>query len=112
MTGPTSARLDRNAKASAPVHEAVGANKFAPTNLRGAIGGANKFARNKMCDGIVGANSFAPLRHGDGVVGALFELVVVAEDLGQVAFHELPQAVDRHQVEPSAGPQPGTGVVQ
>jgi hypothetical protein len=45
-------------------------------------------------------------------VRALLELVVVAEDLIQVALHELPQAVDGDQVEPPAGPQPGAGVVQ
>ena len=90
MTGPASARLDRNAKASAPGYE---------------VGGANKFARNKVYDWIVTANSFAPLRHGDGVVGALLEFVVVTEDLGQVAFHVLTQSIDGDQIESTAWTQ-------
>lgn len=45
-------------------------------------------------------------------MGALLELVVVAEDLGEIALHELAQAIDGDHVEAAAGFQPLAGIME
>jgi hypothetical protein len=52
------------------------------------------------------------LRHGDGVGAGLFELLVVAEDLQQVALDESADAGDRDKVEAAAGLEVIPGVAE